>query len=520
MPGACLAVLLFVGTQATLQANDQPAQTAADDPLVKLVDEAIEITKKRHLDFQQHTPWQILHGLLALRENYVLKDGDQMVNAIEWISNKGTFRGQHWFQATPHGAKAHPYNGTPYDFEGHVNQTLAIIAMCNLPLDHEFKVAGGQTVTMTDMINHAKMTVNSQEEITWTLWFLTHYVDQDEQWTNIHRQPWSMETLVRMQSRFDPNRSPCGGCHGLFAMAYARNAYLQKHGQLRGAWLEADQRLQQYVAAARAMQNRDGSFATEFFRARGFSYEFNERIKSSGHMIEWLMMALPRRQLDDQWVRLGVQTLANDLIRNASQPADCGPLYHALHALVLYKQRVQPQSTPGTTPAELAAKPADEVTATKPEATLTVPTAPAPTEATSETPPVLSTKPELSLPATTPAETPKVVPLPASPQVTVTVPSPYDDGAAPTKGGAQLPAHPSPLMPIIKPNAGEKVAESSRADVPQVTRKPATTETETVGTDTNPPTQVQKPTLKVTLPTGAMPILKLADEDSKTTSDK
>lgn len=342
----CLPVF-FTGTVTavasplTVAAADSATENAAADPLMKIVDEAIEVTRMRNLDFQQHTPWQILHGLLALRENYTIKNGNEFVNALDFLSTKARYKGEGWFEKTQYGGRAHPYNGTPYDFEGHVNQTMAIIAMCNVPLTHKFHTANGQVVTMQDMVRHAQYALNPKDELTWTLWFLTHYVDQDTTWTTAAGQRWSMEALVRNQNAASINNSPCGGCHNLFAVAYARNAYMQKHGQLRGAWLEADQRLQQYISAAQSMQNRDGSFATEFFRARGHSTQFNERIKASGHMLEWLLVALPKKRLNEQWMRNGVYSLATDLITNASQPADCGPLYHSLHALVLYKQRMQ-----------------------------------------------------------------------------------------------------------------------------------------------------------------------------------
>jgi hypothetical protein len=355
---ALAALTMFSVTRPAAAADPvkAPGAEVSTDPLMLTVDQAIAVTRQRNLDFQVHTPWQILHGLLALRNNYTLKNGNEFVNAIDYISTSATYKGLRWFERTPSGARAQPYNGTPYDFEGHVNQTLAIIAMCNLPLTHTFVLADGSTVTMADMVRHAQWNVNSREEITWTLWFLTHYLDQDAQWVNSAGEQWSMERLVRMQTNANLLNAPCGGCHGLFAMAYARNAYLQKHGKLQGAWLEADQKLQQYIYAAQAMMNRDGSFATQYFRARGYSTDFNERIASSGHMIEWLMLALPRKRLDEPWLRLGVQTLAQDLIRNATQPADCGPLYHSLHALILYKQRIQPNQNPTAAP-ELALKP-------------------------------------------------------------------------------------------------------------------------------------------------------------------
>jgi len=337
---ALFAVGGTVSAQNAAPSSVPPATAPAMDPVLLRVNEAVRVTKLRNLDFQRHTPWQILHGLLALREHYTVKNGDQFVNALDYLSTEARYKGEGWFQVTPWGAKAHPYNGTPYDFEGHVNQTLSIISMCNVPLTHEFKTADGRTVTMADMVRHAQMAVSSKEELTWTLWYLTHYLDQDTVWTNAAGERWSMEALVRNQNSASVLTAPCGGCHNLFALAYARNSYLQKHGKLQGAWLEADNKIQQYISTAQVMQNRDGSFATQYFKSRGFSTDFNERIKSSGHMLEWLMVALPKSRLNENWVRLGVQTLANDMIQNAAQPADCGPLYHSLNALVLYQQRM------------------------------------------------------------------------------------------------------------------------------------------------------------------------------------
>lgn len=354
---ASLFVLIANISFGEFKAPAVPATSIAPvDPLDEIVDKAITTTSHRFLDSDVHTPWQILHGLLALRENYVIKQGGKPINAIEWISNGAQYKGAHWFEATEDGGRAHPYNGTPYEFEGHVNQSLAVIAMCKLPLEYEFMTGSGKTVTMQDMVNHAKLNVNSLEEITWTLWFLSQYLDQDEEWINNKSEPWSMERLVRMQVKASPYDAPCGGTHGMFALALARNSYLKKHGELRGAWLEADQKLQRYLAAAQRMQNRDGSFATDWFKSTGYSTEFNERIKYSGHMLEWILVSLPQDRLKEQWVRTGVQTLCYDLIRNAREPSECGPLYHALHALVLYKE-VTGSDTSGASIPVLASKP-------------------------------------------------------------------------------------------------------------------------------------------------------------------
>ncbi len=312
------------------------------EELIKLVGEAISQTERRYLDANEYTPWQIMHGILALRQEYLLKKDGQLVSAIDFISNSPRFRGEYWFERTQYGGRAHPFS-VPYAFEGHINQFPALLSMSALPKDHQFRVKQG-TITMGDIVKNAQMTVNTNEEISWTLWFLTQYVDQKATWHNQTGEPWSMARLVSIQVDDPVHNAPCGGTHGLFAIAFARNAYIRQYGSPRGVWLKAEYKLRQHIELARQLQNPDGSFSTKWFKGRGYSRDFKERIKTSGHMLEWLMMALPSRRLDEVWIQRAVQSVAVDLINNANQPAECGPMYHALHALLLYQQRVAPGS--------------------------------------------------------------------------------------------------------------------------------------------------------------------------------
>ncbi len=323
----------------------QSAQSSnGQSTLDQMVAQAIELTSRRYLDVQQeppYTPWQIMHGVLALRENYVLRRGNQYIRATDYITSGPVFMGDCWFQRTSTGGRARPYNDVPYAFEGHINQFLALLSMSNLPLDHEIRVADGGTVTMQDMVNTAQSTANAREEITWTLWFLTHYTDQLSQWTNNEGEAWSIERMLRIQIDDAPYTAPCGGCHGLFALAYARNAYLVQHGELRGAWLEADQKVQRFISMAQTMQNGDGSFSSKYFKSRGAATDLDERIRTSGHMFEWLMMALPTSRLEEEWVRRGAARIATDLINSVNDDTELGGMYHACHSLVLYQQRME-----------------------------------------------------------------------------------------------------------------------------------------------------------------------------------
>ena len=67
---ACLLTMLAAVFASPLSAQD--AVTAQIDPLAIQVDRAIEVSSRRFLTIEHHSPWQILHGVLALRQNFVI----------------------------------------------------------------------------------------------------------------------------------------------------------------------------------------------------------------------------------------------------------------------------------------------------------------------------------------------------------------------------------------------------------------------------------------------------------------
>ncbi len=118
----------------------------------------------------------------------------------------------------------------------------------------------------------------------------------------MHGRTWSMEQLVYSQVntplvvadpsngstvRRDPRTVRSRLCRA--------NAYQQKHGKLEGTWFKARQTLDHYAAAAKNGQNADGSMSAGYFHTfRKPAETYGDRLKASGHMLEWLMMALPR----------------------------------------------------------------------------------------------------------------------------------------------------------------------------------------------------------------------------------
>lgn len=314
------------------------------DPLREQVTRAIEYSRRRFLDGKVHTPWQILHGILALRKDYEIAVDGQKVNALKWIQEGQYHQGQPWVEKTRFGGRFHSYT-QPWHFQGHPNQFLAILTLSDLPTTYQFQGAGGK-VTIEDMIDDAKATVNDREEITWTLWALSKYLDPGEEWRNRDGEHWSMERLVRIQTDADPNDAACGGTHGLFALTRARAAYEKTGKPLRGVWVDADQKIKRHVSIAKNLQYPDGTFSCNYFVNRSYKNEFSDRLAPTGHTLEFLMVALKDDQLEEDWVRRGVAAVSKDLIENRSVAVDCGPLYHALSGLVIYLDRTAPPPAP------------------------------------------------------------------------------------------------------------------------------------------------------------------------------
>ncbi len=357
-----LALAFVVGGAAAARTDDAPPEinvipagssatvSVPKDAFGEQIERAIQVTSQRRLTAGVHTPWQVVHGILAQRWDLRMlkkENPKEDVSAIEWITSGVYFDGEPLWQATPYGGRGHPFT-RPYAFEGHPTQFMGYMTMANIPLDYEVRTPQ-KIITIADIIKDAKMQVHTGVEITWTLWTLAHYEEPDAKWFNSAGEPWSIERLVKMQIDEPVTSGACGGCHGLFALAYARNMWLSwerertgKMPVLRGVWFEADQKIKRYIYEARALQNPDGSFSTNHFSGPGYSDDFTTRITTSGHQLEWLMIGLPQSKLKEEWIRRAIANVSKDLIDNRHVASDCGPLFHGMHALVVYRQRTVP----------------------------------------------------------------------------------------------------------------------------------------------------------------------------------
>ncbi|MBL8820028.1 MAG: hypothetical protein JNL58_28650 [Planctomyces sp.] len=363
-----------------------------DDPLIKLVWETREAQRRRLLSTSEHTPWQIMHGMLALREDFIIRHNGEVVSGLDWISSGPVYKNEHWFEKTKFGGRAHPYS-VPYAFEGHVNQFLAILSMGGLPLDQQFQTQTGP-ITIREMLKNAQMTTNDRDEATWTLWALSRYLPPDARWKNAKGEDWSMERLVKIEVDRSLQGAPCGGTHNLFALAHSRNLYVRTGKPLRGVWLESEYKIRKYIQQARMQQNSNGTLSSNFFRGREYKPDFDKRMASAGHILEFLMLAVTQEELSEPWIRRAIEATCNDLMANRKEYVSCSPLYHTVNALSIYLERVAPKET--------------QQVAEQPEKTRTISQSNTPKSADSSK--SAGSASGSTQPGTSPAETPMIIP--------------------------------------------------------------------------------------------------------------
>jgi hypothetical protein len=203
--------------------------------------------------------------------------------------------------------------------------------------------------TVADLVAEEKQACKTGTELTFALIALAHYLPTDSEWTARDGKPWSLEKLVAEEIEQPIRGAPCGGTHRLFGLAYGCQRRLRATGQLDGVYLRADKFVRDYQQfTLTKLQNRDGSFSTEWFKyLADRDDDIDRKIQTTGHILEWLVGSLDQEALFQPRVTSAVEFLTASLAREPSRDWKIGPLGHALHALTIYQERAWGTVLPG-----------------------------------------------------------------------------------------------------------------------------------------------------------------------------
>jgi hypothetical protein len=232
--------------------------------------------------------------------------------------------------------------------QGHSAQYLAILAQCRVAANSPISIQSKQ-FTVADLIAEEKLSCKAGTELTFALIALAHYLPTDAEWHSRDGVAWTLEKLVEEEIEQPIRGAPCGGTHRLFGLAYGCQRRLRATGALDGAYLRADKYVRDYQTfALTKLQNRDGSFSTEWFKyPADRDDDIDRKIQTTGHILEWLVGSLDQERLYEPRVVAATEFLVTALAREPSRDWKLGPLGHALHALTIYQERAWGTVLPG-----------------------------------------------------------------------------------------------------------------------------------------------------------------------------
>jgi hypothetical protein len=346
-----MALIASIGCRTELSTSLPVPQDQDDRPdpeiVKRSIDEVLQYTiNMRRLNTIDHGAWQVLHGVLAFQREFPIQIGrsGEIQPAVDYLLGGGALDGwtlRPWttFDDGRVGIKAILAPGSKRG-QGHADQWLAYLAQCALPADQPLEVAG-RTYTISDVIRQIQYDVstNSENEYSWTLIALSAYLPSNVEWKAADGKMWNIERLVDIELDQDLYASACGGTHRMIGLTVAVNSHLAGGGSITGPWVEAERLIQRCIDDARSMQNPDGSFSAHYFQRPGQSADLATTLGTTGHILEFLSLALSSEQIDQPWVERAAMKLCDSIKSMDDIAPECGALYHAAHGLVLYRER-------------------------------------------------------------------------------------------------------------------------------------------------------------------------------------
>jgi hypothetical protein len=320
----------------------------SDEELKKQIDDALDYTyENRRLDLKDQAAWQMIHGALAFKRDFLVRDGDKDVSALTHVLNGGKMRGWNLVKGDlldektgQIGVRALLEEGTKAG-QGHTDQWLGYLCDCGMPLDEPVMVEG-EKFTLNDWLLQAEKDVyrNPAKEYSWTLMALSAYRKPGYTWKAGDGSEWSIEKLAEIELGYSLDQSPCGGTHRMFGLVMARDRHLAAGGKLEGIWADVDARIKECVAKAKELQNPDGSLSSNYFQRQGMSADLAQAMGSAGHVMEFVAASLSKEELQEPWVRRAVASMCSVFRKTKPVDVECGALFHAANGLRIYRFKV------------------------------------------------------------------------------------------------------------------------------------------------------------------------------------
>jgi hypothetical protein len=322
-----------------------PASARLDALRIKIA-RTIAAYERRPLNTLEHNPWEVMHWALAYGAKSKLRvgsSGGDLVDAFGWL-NQGR-RCNSLVMVAAEGDRVVALRGK--GMQGHVAQYLAVMAQARLPESTPL-VIGAEHFTIADLIETEQRGCRENSELTFALIAMAHYLHTDATWTSADGVEWSLPKLVAEELAQPLRGAPCGGSHRLYGLAYACQRRREAQGGLDGIYVKADRYWRsQQQRMFNELQNRDGSFSTDWFNRPEDGDDVDRKLRTTGHMLEFLVSTADQPVLYHSHTIDAVEFLTDVLLDEPDRDWKIGPMCHALHALIIYQERVWSRLAPG-----------------------------------------------------------------------------------------------------------------------------------------------------------------------------
>lgn len=294
--------------------------------------------RQREPNTRDHNPWEVMHWIIGYGVDAEVRRigrGGSQVNAITWLCVGGRCKDDVLFEVK----NGHLTARKGVNVQGHYGQLLAIFAQAHLPRDYPIRV-NGRHFTVDDLVKEEMIDCKENMELTFKLISLAHYLDLDETWTNKAGQSWSITKLMHEEMAAPIKGAACGGTHRLMGLSYALRKRKLRGEPIDGEYRRAEKYISDFHRYTFTLQNKDGSFSTNWLVSREARPDIDRRIQTTGHIVEWLAFSLPKEKLQSPQFLRAIDYLITALTRQRNHEWSIGPLGHTLHALALYDQRM------------------------------------------------------------------------------------------------------------------------------------------------------------------------------------
>lgn len=304
----------------------------------------------RPMNTRDRSPWEMMHAALSYEvHSRVLQGGPQgkPVSAVGWLCFNQSCRRMKLMYIDDEGdlnVRVGPA------LQGHRGQLLAILAQAKVSSEYPMLVDGHE-LKIKDLIKEEMETCYPRTELTFKLIGLMHYLDSETQWVNDQGMQWNMRKLVSEEIKQPIRGAACGGTHRLSGLTLAYKTRQARGESVDGEYAQAQRFVAQHQQYTFRTQNPDGSFSTNWFQGREDEKDIDRKLKTTGHMLEWLLYSSTDRELNSRNTTRAVYFLTNLMYQNRYRDWESGPLGHAIHALVVYDRLMfSKYDTPGDMP--------------------------------------------------------------------------------------------------------------------------------------------------------------------------